>query len=274
MFSLFRGPEEFKLIAAKEMNKKEMNKELKGFHFAVEFVCCYNGHPDFNRFTPDLESTNTAKRNSGSYYTVSAAIFVHINSKYQDAIIHIFNESSKAKYCCSNGVLEADFVEPARDKQGFERTTLLQKTRESLGYYAEELLYNGDNWSMRQRQLLCLGRLLLKDTNVLFMDEATTYVDSQADAVADVLTVLLMPGLLMSSLLMRVSSIFIDRITGFLLEANEVADAGFADAGFACARFADVGEQSIERGEQEIPVGVMDGQQLGWFPTTHSVRSI
>ncbi|GKC62133.1 ABC transporter C family member 4-like protein [Tanacetum coccineum] len=37
--------------------------------------------------------------------------------------------------------------------------------------------------SMRQRQLLCLGRLLLKDTNVLFMDEATTYVDSQADAV-------------------------------------------------------------------------------------------
>ncbi|GKE42405.1 hypothetical protein Tco_1469689 [Tanacetum coccineum] len=57
MLNLFRGPEEFKLIAA-----KEMNKELKGFHFAVEFVCCYNGHPDFNRFTPDLESTNTAKR--------------------------------------------------------------------------------------------------------------------------------------------------------------------------------------------------------------------
>lgn len=42
---------------------------------------------------------------------------------------------------------------------------------------------NGENWSMGQRQLLCLGRVMLKRSCILFMDEATASVDSQTDSV-------------------------------------------------------------------------------------------
>ncbi|KAG5555058.1 hypothetical protein RHGRI_012555 [Rhododendron griersonianum] len=47
----------------------------------------------------------------------------------------------------------------------------------------ERLADSGDNWSVGQKQLLCLGRIMLKRSKILFMDEATASVDSQTDAV-------------------------------------------------------------------------------------------
>ncbi|THG21097.1 hypothetical protein TEA_013579 [Camellia sinensis var. sinensis] len=79
-----------------------------------------------------------------------------------------------------------DPLEEYSDEQIWEaldKCQLGEEVRKKEGKLDSTVTENGENWSMGQRQLVCLGRVLLKRSKVLVLDEATASVDTATDNV-------------------------------------------------------------------------------------------
>ncbi|KAE8991021.1 hypothetical protein PR001_g21343 [Phytophthora rubi] len=118
-----------------------------------------------------------------------------------------------------------------------------------------EVAEGGDNLSVGQRQLICIGRALLKDSKVVVLDEATANVDTATDALIQTTIQHTFEGKTVLTIAHRINTIMhCDKIA--VMDAGRVAEFGspselFARPQSVFAALVKRGRSSLFRGHEK-----------------------
>ena len=135
------------------------------------------------------------------------------------------------------------------------RVGLVDTDAAALALLDQEMGEAGDNWSNGQRQLICMARALLSETTVFILDEATSSLDPQSDAVLQAALKTACRGVTTFTVAHRLDTI-IDSDKVLVLDAGAVVEYGppaelAADPSSAFAKLLAAAEHEHEgEGEQ------------------------